>query len=111
MLKEFEKESKLKIHLCTAELKNNFQFKERLKRHKILPFGKRTEEGLVVYFITNIKNRYILQKKLKFFIDKKKNRIILSEKAAKKLLEDGVKVERVEEFPTFDGVEVEREKV
>jgi len=114
ILKKCEKENKLKlkVHLCTAELKNNFQFRERLKRHKILPFGKRTKDGLVVYFITNIKNHKTLKKaKLKFFIDKKKNRIILSEKTAKKLLNFGLKVERVEEFPTYDAIEVEREEV
>jgi len=115
ILKRLKKEklkTKLKIHLCTAKLKNNFQFKERLKRHKILPFGSRTEDGTVVYFITDIKNFNKLKKeKLKFFIDKKKNRIILSERAAKKLLSLGLKVERVEEFPTYDRMEVELEKL
>jgi hypothetical protein len=106
ILKELEKrESKLKAHLCTAELKNCSQFANRLKRHKIFPYGKRTEEGMVIYLIVN--------KKLNLkgtFYDEKKNRTILSEGVARKLLKEGKeKIKRVEEFPTYDRIETEEE--
>jgi len=92
ILKELEKRKiRLKIHLCTADLKNQFQFKNRLLRHKIDKNGRRTSDGTVVYL-------------------KHKNKII-SETSAKKLLKKGKKVFRVEEYPTVDGIEVEREEI
>lgn len=106
ILKELEnKKVNLKVHLCTAELKNWHQFKNRLKRHTILPYGKRTQDGTVIYLVVN--------KKLKMegtFYDKKKNRTILSESVAKRLLGKN-KIMRVEEFPTNDRIEVESEEI
>jgi uncharacterized protein len=108
ILKELEqKKSKLKAHLCTAELKNCSQFANRLKRHTILPYGKKTDEGMVIYLIVN--------KKLNLkgtFYDEKKKRTILSESVARKLLKEGKeKVIRVEEFPTYDRIETEEEVI
>ncbi len=97
------KKINLKVHLCTAGLKNCWQFKNRLKRHEILPYGKRTKDGTVIYLV--------VEGKLKIegaFYDKEKNRTILSEETAKKLL-DEYKIKRVEEFPTYDRIEVEEE--
>jgi uncharacterized protein len=102
-----QKKSKLKVHLCTAELKNCSQFANRLKRHTILPYGKKTEEGMVIYLIVN--------KKLNLkgiFYDEKKKRTILSESVARKLLKEGKeKITRVEEFPTYDRIETEEEVI
>lgn len=108
---------KLKVHFCTAELKNNFQFKNRLRLHNILPFGYKTSDGLVKYLvIENINNKLIKDIKNKinkqFYIDKQKERIILSESGAKKLLkENKYKIFLVEEFPTDDGIEVEKQEI
>ncbi|VVB83705.1 7-carboxy-7-deazaguanine synthase [uncultured archaeon] len=106
ILEELSKEkSKLKIHLCSAKLKNDYQYKNRLKKHKILPYGKRTEDGTVIYLIVN--------KKMKgegVFYDEKKKRTILSEPIARKLL-GKEKITRVEEFPTYDRIETESEEV
>jgi hypothetical protein len=108
ILKELEKKkSKLKAHLCTAELKNNCQFLNRLKRHEILPYGKRTEEGMVIYLVVNKK---LIGKGI--FYDEKKKRTILSESVARKLLKEGKeKITRVEEFPTYDRIETEEEVI
>lgn len=100
-----KKKVNLKVHLCTAQLKNCFQFANRLKRHKIFPYGKRTEDGTIIYLVT--------EGKLNMngtFYDKKKNRTILSEETAKKLL-NKIKIKRVEEFPTYDRIEVEEEEL
>ena len=47
------------------------------------------------------------------FFDKEKNQYILSEKTAKKLLSENspIKIYRVEEFPTYDRIEVEKEEI
>jgi len=106
VLKKLEKEkTKLKVHLCTAELKNLWQFKNRLKRHTILPYGKRTEDGTVIYLV--------VEKELNIggvYYDREKKRTILSEETAKKLL-GKEKIKRVEEFPTKDRIEVEEEEI
>jgi hypothetical protein len=108
ILEELEKrKSKLKVHLCTAELKNCSQFANRLKRHKILPYGKRTKDGTVIYLIVKgkLNNKNV-------FYDEKKNRTILSENTARKLLKMGKeKIIRVEEYPTYDRIEVESEVI
>lgn len=121
ILKELSKKKiNLRVHFCTAQLKNNWQFANRLKRHEILPYGKRTEDGTVIYLVA--------EGKLKMngtFYDKKKNRTILSEETARKLLtanrkfavhstksnEGKIKIKRVEEFPTCDRIEVEEEEI
>jgi len=97
---------KLRIHLCTAETKNWHQYKNRLLCHEILPFGKRTSEGTIVYFAVygkKIKNKLA-------FADKKKNRIIISERLVPKLIKK-YKIYKVEEYPTYDGIETERGEI
>ncbi len=117
LLKEIKKRKiKLKVHLCTAELKNNYQFKNRLKLHKIFPFGCKTNEGMVKYLVTEIKNKDKLNKlNIKdYFIDKQKNRIILSNNSANKLLSNKnnkTKIYLVEEFPTHDRIETEKQEL
>jgi len=102
IIKNFIKE-KIKIHLCTAELKNKTQFVKRLQRHEILPYGKKTDEGTVIYLSTNQR----INGKGTFY-DVKKKRTILSENVAKKLL-GKIKIKKTEEFPTYDRIEVEEE--
>ncbi|MFA5855837.1 MAG: radical SAM protein [Candidatus Pacearchaeota archaeon] len=116
LLNELKKRKiKLNLHVCTAELKNNYQFMNRLKLHNILPFGKKSKEGLVNYLAIYVKSKKelnIISKSIKgkFYIDKKKNRIILSQELARKIINNDLfKVYLVEEFPTFDGIEVEKE--
>jgi len=100
-----KKEIKLNVHICTAQLKNLHQFQNRLRRHKIFPYGKRTEEGNVIYLVADGK----LKMKNTFY-DKEKNRTILSEEVAKRLL-GKIKIKRVEEFPTCDRMEIEEEVI
>jgi len=105
LLNELARErTKLKIHFCTAELKLWHQYKNRLLRHKILPYGKRNEDGTVSYLA-------IYGEKIEGgYYDKKKDRTILSEKLAREL-KGKHKVELVEEYPTSDGDEVERGEI
>lgn len=101
----------LNIHLCTAKTKNLFQYKNRLKLRKISSFGFKTKEGTVRYFITDMKNKNKLKRfKKHIFIDKKRKRIILSEKIIAKLI-GKLKIYRVEELPTFDSTMIEREEI
>ena len=105
----------LKVHLCTAETKNWFQYKNRLLAHKLLPFGKRTKDGTVVYyFISKDKNRNFdkIRKKIRKsegHYDKKKERVILNKRFVEKY-SDFV-ITRAEEYPTWDGIETEREDI
>ena len=116
ILKRCEKEKLgLKIHLCTAKTKNLFQYKNRIKLRDTLPFGYRTNEGAVRYFIIDLKDisvknkaRLLREFRGNICLDNKKKRLIISEKSVKKALFLGHKVERVEELPTFDGIELER---
>jgi uncharacterized protein len=118
ILKRCEKEKlKIKVHLCTARTKNLFQYKNRLKLRKILPFGYRTEDGSVRYFVIylkDLKKKEISNiKKFKnyIYLDKKKKRFILSEKIIKKILQFRYKIYRIEELPTFDRTELEKEEI
>jgi pyruvate formate-lyase activating enzyme-like uncharacterized protein len=107
LLKQLKKHNiKLKIHLCTAELKNQYQYKNRLKLHKILPYGRKTKDGTVIYLISYKKPK----EKNGFFHDKQKNRYILSNNLSNKIIKKQ-KIFRIEEFPTFDRFEIEKEEV
>lgn len=102
----------LKAHLCTAETKNWYQFKNRLLNHKILPFGERTKEGTVVYYSIfgedNLKfdNLKKLIRSKEGFFDKKKNRIIINKKNIAKFSKS-YRMRKTEEYPTYDLIEVE----
>lgn len=104
------KDSNLKIHLCTAKTKNFYQYKNRLKLRNILPFGFKTNEGSVRYFVIYAKNPKQLRKiekelkKFKYiYLDNARKRIIVSEKIVEKILELKYKVAKVEELPTADS--------
>ncbi len=116
IMRELES-SKLKIHLCTARTKNLYQYKNRLKLHKILPYGFKTREGSVRYFAIyskNPKNLCKIARKLKKFrqiyIDKPRNRIIISEKIASYLI-NRYRIARVEELPTADSILISLEYI
>ncbi|MFA5993006.1 MAG: radical SAM protein [Candidatus Pacearchaeota archaeon] len=120
-LSKLESKLDINVHLCTANTKNLYQFKNRLKLHDILPYGKKTDDGTVIYLATytnTIKELNSLTKELKnqnivdFYIDKKKKRILLSPQIVPILIKQNkYKIERVEEFPTFDSIETERETI
>lgn len=110
-----KQKTKLKIHLCTAELKNNFQFKNRLKRHKIMKYGKKTGEGLVIYFVVEYKNdagkmKLINKFKNKCYVDEAKKRLVVKPSLVRRLMKD-YRIFRVEEYPTYDTYEVERSEI
>jgi len=116
ILQELEKKkTEIKVHLCTAELKDWFQYKNRLLLHDILPYGKRTEEGTVIYLAIYAKDKEEFDKleRLKLgYADNKKRRVILPEKKTIKLIKNKkYKIERVEEYPSYDGAEVCREVI
>lgn len=100
------KKSKLSIHLCTAKLKNIDQYQNRLKLHKILPNGIKTEEGTVIYFTIAEKD---LDKELPFqtYYDKERKRHILKIQDVKQAYKQGFKVARSEEHPTHDKTVLE----
>jgi len=100
----------LNVHLCTAELKDWHQYKNRLLQHEILPHGQRTEDGTVIYLAIYEGFDKLKNKMYGVYVDEKKKRIILPEKKAQKLI-GKYKIERIEEYPTFDGAEVLREDV
>jgi uncharacterized protein len=107
LLKELKnKKINTKAHLCTAQLKNNYQFKNRLRLHNILPYGKKAKEGLVKYLVTYEKPKI----KGKYYYDKEKKRYILSEDLATKMLKNS-KVFLIEEFPTYDRIETEKQEI
>jgi hypothetical protein len=106
---------KLKIHLCTARTKNLWQYKNRLKLRKILPFGLRTKNGAVryfaIYFKDNSKSKIKkIEKRFRHqtYWDEKNKRIIISESIVPKLLKNKFKIARVEEMPTFDSTVLEQ---
>lgn len=108
IIQELEKEKiKLNIHLCTARLKNWHQYRNRLKNYKIPKFSKKADEGTIIYFFTEIKNKNSLQKN-DFYLDKQKNRLILNPKIILKLM-NKIKIYKVEEYPTYEREEAEVE--
>lgn len=118
VLKECEKlKLELRIHLCTARTKNFSQYKNRLKLRKILPFGYKTKEGSVKYFVIydkdiSKKNKKKTQKKFgnQVYLDHKNKRWILSEKLAQEL-KGKTRIKKVEEMPTYDSSVLECEDV
>jgi uncharacterized protein len=103
------KNSKLQMHLCTAKTKNHHQYHNRLLRHSILPYGKRTSEATVVYFTIISENLKQTAKELKkytkhFHIDKPHNRILLKESEVQKIYKTKqFEINFSEEHPTFDS--------
>lgn len=100
---------KLSIHMCTADLKNNYQYKNRLKNYQQMKFAKRNEDGLNVYFrCENIKDITDQLPLNKYYIDEEKNKVILAPSLVRKL-RGQIKIEKVEEYPTYEREEAETE--
>ncbi len=109
LIKIIEKKyPKLKIHLCTARTKNWHQYRNRLKNYKIPKFFKQTEEGTNIYFSTKNKNLSKFLIKKDYYFDKSKNQFILNPKKVFEI-KDNLKVYKIEEYPTYDREEVEKE--
>jgi pyruvate formate-lyase activating enzyme-like uncharacterized protein len=115
LLKKLSKKfPKLKIHFCSAKTKNLHQYVNRLKNYKILAFGKKTSEGTVIYFVSYVKNENEIKKIERAFgrnnclYDKEKKRMILNYARVLKNL-DKFKIYKIEEYPSFDRDEVEKE--
>ena len=103
------KNSKLKLHLCTARTKDSHQYISRLKKHNILPFGNRISDGSVIYFATYPKNLRKTANQIKkvtknYYVDKNRKRIIIKMQDVEKVYyETGLKIARVLEPPTFNS--------
>lgn len=112
LMKKLEKKfPKLKIHLCTARLKNWYQYRNRLKNYKIPKFTKKTNEGTIIYFAASLsKNLESILKRKNFIIDKTKNRIIINPKKVLKL-KDHFHIYKIEEYPTYEREEAEVEEL
>ena len=103
--------SDINTHLCTAELKNWHQYRNRLKNYKIPKFSKMTDDGTIVYFAMRYDEEFLetLPPK-KCYHDIPKHRIILEPKLASKI-KDTYSVYRIEEYPTYEREECEVEKL
>jgi hypothetical protein len=118
------KNKKIRIHYCSAKFKDSIQFTERIKRRAksvATPFDKITAEGTLMrgaVYTTPIKRANLIKNQLKrlfpkkqFEIDKKKKRIIFSVSIAKEVSKKFKNCYIVEEYPTVDALEVEKEKL
>jgi hypothetical protein len=111
ILEEIEKEKLgIKVHLCTAKTKNWHQYGNRLKNYEVLPFGKKTEEGMVIYLVSKDKKIISYLDKKDYFFDKIKDRIILSPRVVEELKNE-FEILRVEEYPTNDRDEAEISRI
>ncbi len=111
LIKKLEKEKlHLNIHLCTAELKNWHQYKNRLKKHAIFPFSKKTSDGTIIYFATKDVKVKELLKKSNYLEDNLKNQIIINPKKVRSL-RGKILIKRIEEYPTYDREEAEVEEI
>lgn len=113
ILNKAEKDKlKLKFHMCTAKTKDFHQYKNRLKKHEILPFGNKLKNGNVVYFTVlnnSRENLKIIKKVTKnFFNDKERKRILINMDDVLDVYEDtDLKIARIEEQPVFGNERVE----
>ena len=111
------KQTKIKVHLCTARTKDVYQYNNRLLKHNIFPFGHRQKDGSVIYFAIYEKQNLFLSKIISgirhlgiknFYADKPRKRILLSDKILEDILaEDKFRVARVLEHPTYDKTVLE----
>jgi uncharacterized protein len=104
----------IKIHLCSAKTKDFHQYRNRLSRHNILPFGNKIPNGNVVYFIIydNLEDNLNKIKKItkNFFYDRVRNRILIKMSDVLKVYENlEVKIAKVEEQPVFGNERVSLE--
>ncbi len=118
-----EENTSLSYHLCTAKLKDAVQLRNRLKRmagKAAKPYMETTEDGTLRFGIAEYGNLDELYGFLVeeaevpagwLFINREKGRIEMPEEVAVELagaVEGDVKFFIVEEYPTWDRLEVER---
>lgn len=103
----------INVHLCTAKTKDCYQYINRLLKHNILPYGNRSEEGTVVYFIVEYDNPEEQEKILKkwtskYYNDKPRKRFLIDMDEVLKIHEKtDLKVARIEEHPTWGNERLE----
>jgi pyruvate formate-lyase activating enzyme-like uncharacterized protein len=115
------------VHYCSCSFKDGVQLKNRIirrakntvKNHEIICDEGTTIKGVIYqnknFTLKNIYNKLINEYKIekyKIFINYKKNRIetgvLELNKIASKLLSQGLNSFLIEEYPTADGLEVEK---
>ncbi len=108
LMKELKKNKiNIKIHLCSARTKDCHQYVNRMKLREILPYGKKTKNGTVIYYIILTKNLKEDEKTIskitsEYYIDKEKKRIIIKKRKLRKLYrETNLKFARIEEHPSY----------
>jgi uncharacterized protein len=117
LLKYAEKKG-LATHYCTSKLKDKVQLSERIKRRAERarqPFDIVTKEGMLVrgaVYSTDLKKvkKTLDALKIESSIDKARKRVLLSAAEAEdnaKMLKKYGKVAIVEEYPTFDCMNVQ----
>lgn len=121
IIKKYSK-SKLRIHYCSSKFKDSIQFKNRIKlRAKKIAkkFDKITSEGTLLRGVIYINEKtnlnqiinYLKDKKINYFIEKDKYRILFNHKLSYNLSRLFKEVSIIEEYPTVDGLVVEEEKL
>lgn len=123
ILKWGEENTSLSYHLCTAKLKDAVQLKNRLRRmarNVAKPYMEITEDGTLRFGVAeygDLDELYILLVKEAgvpkewLHLNRKKGRIEMPIEVALELadaIEGDVRFYIVEEYPTFDRIEVER---
>ena len=118
-----EENTSLSYHLCTARLKDAVQLKNRLRRmakNVARPYMEITEDGTLRFGIAEYDDLDELYALLVeeaeippewLYVNRAKGRIEMPEEVAVELadaIEGDVKFFIVEEYPTFEGIEVER---
>ena len=103
---------KLKFHLCTAKTKDYYQYNNRLSKHDILPFGKKLNNGNVLYFVVMDNSAETIKEiskfTKKFFNDKERKRILIDmDKVLDVYDNTDLKIARVEEQPVWGNERVE----
>lgn len=123
LLSYCEKNTKLDVHYCTAKLKDRVQLSKRIRRRAksiAKPYDIITEDGTLfrgaVYTTKNLNN--VINKLKKDFripsdlIEKDKDRILVAPWIAEELKEElknlDLKVALVEEYPTWDRLEISK---
>ncbi|WP_457741693.1 radical SAM protein [Thermococcus sp.] len=118
-----EENTSLSYHLCTSKLKDAVQLRNRLRRtakNVAKPYMEITEDGTLRFGIAEYDDLEDLYEFLVneaevpkewLYINREKNRIEMPEEVALELaeaIEGDVKFFIIEEYPTFDRIEVER---
>ncbi|WP_456396816.1 radical SAM protein [Thermococcus sp.] len=118
-----EENTSLSYHLCTAKLKDSVQLRNRLRRmakNVAMPYMEITEDGTLRFGIAEYDDLDELYALLVeeaevpaewLYVNREKGRIEMPEEVAVELagaIEGDVRFFIVEEYPTFDRLEVER---